>query len=52
MIDALINNELLPQLSYKFLEVTLQGQRLKAVKADADHGQFVFAFENVPQDQG
>ena len=51
MIDALINNELLPQLSYKFLEVTLQGQRLKAVTADASQGQFVFAFETVPQDQ-
>ena len=51
MIDALINNELLPQLSYKFLEVTLQGQRLKAVTADAAQGQFVFAFETVPQDQ-
>ena len=51
MIDALINNELLPQLSYKFLEVTLQGQRLKTVTADASPGQFVFAFETVPQDQ-
>lgn len=50
MIDALINNELLPQLSAKFLEVTLQGQRLVSVTADAAHGKFEFSFECEPQD--
>lgn len=50
MIDALINNELLPQLSAKFLEVTLQGQRLVSVTADAAHGKFAFSFECAPQD--
>lgn len=50
MIDALINNELLPQLSAKFLEVTLQGQRLVSVTADAAQGKFEFSFECAPHD--
>ena len=50
MIDALINNELLPQLSYKFLELTLQGERLQTISANAKDKEFVFSFTTVPNE--
>ncbi|MBO6010163.1 MAG: AAA family ATPase, partial [Ruminobacter sp.] len=44
LIDAVISNDLLPDISEKFLEVTMEGKELASVKADAADGKFVFEF--------
>ncbi len=45
LIDAIINNSLLPEISAKFLEITMDGREFSAVKADAKEGKFIFEFE-------
>lgn len=48
MIDAIISNDLLPQVSCSFLEKTMNGRSIVKVKADCNNSEFVFEFEDVP----
>ena len=45
LIDAIVNNDLLPDISAAFLEQIMEGKELKSVKADAKDGKFVYSFE-------
>ncbi len=47
MIDAIISNDLLPQVSCSFLEKTMNGRSIVRVKADCKNSEFVFDFEDV-----
>ncbi|MBQ3683442.1 MAG: type VI secretion system ATPase TssH [Succinimonas sp.] len=44
LIDAVINNDLLPDVSAKFLEFAMSGKELAEITADAKDGKFVFEF--------
>lgn len=46
LIDAVINNELLPEISGEFLRNIMDGHKLKAAVIDAKDGKFTYAFEN------
>lgn len=45
LIDAVVNNDLLPEISAAFLEQIMEGKELKAVSVDAKNGKFVYSFE-------
>ena len=45
LIDSIVNNDLLPELSARFLECTMDGKVLVSAKADAVNGKFDFSFE-------
>ncbi|MDR2521627.1 MAG: type VI secretion system ATPase TssH [Spirochaetaceae bacterium] len=47
LIDAVISNSLLPELSAAFLRATLAGKRFKKVLADAKDEQFTYTFEEA-----
>lgn len=44
LIDAIVNNDLLPIISSRFLELALEGQSFSAVEADYHDGQFTCRF--------
>ena len=44
LIDAIINNDLLPDISANFLEHSMEGKELAAVEADAKDGKFIYNF--------
>jgi type VI secretion system protein VasG len=46
LIDAVINNTLLPEISTEFLRNTLEGKTLKSAVIDAAGEQFSYSFEN------
>ncbi len=46
LIDAVVNNELLPEISAEFLRHLLDGHTLKTVNIDAADGKFRYTFEN------
>lgn len=46
LIDAVINNELLPEISAEFLRNIMEGKGLKKAVIDADNGKFIYNFEN------
>jgi type VI secretion system protein VasG len=45
LIDAVISNSLLPEISAEFLRSTLEGKKFKKVFADAKDEQFTYSFE-------
>lgn len=45
LIDAIVNNDLLPDISAAFLEQVMAGKELVSVKADAKDHKFVYEFE-------
>lgn len=45
LIDAIVNNDLLPEISMSFLEQTMEGHELESVSADAKDGKFIFDFK-------
>ncbi|MBP5469731.1 MAG: type VI secretion system ATPase TssH [Candidatus Riflebacteria bacterium] len=45
LIDAIINNDLLPEVSAEFLKVTMDGGILKTATVGAAEGKFTFNFE-------
>ncbi len=47
LIDAIINNDLLPEVSAEFLKNAMEGRTMKRVTVDAAEGKFTYAFENV-----
>ena len=46
LIDAVVNNELLPEISAEFLRNTMEGNVLKSAVIDAGDGKFTYTFEN------
>ncbi len=46
LIDAIVNNDLLPEISAEFLRNTMEGHVLKKATIDAKDEKFVYAFEN------
>ena len=48
LIDAVISNSLLPEVSAEFLRSTLEGKRFKKVLVDAQDGAFTYSFEEAP----
>lgn len=46
LIDAIINNDLLPEISAEFLRNTMEGHVLKKVMIGAADGKFTYSFEN------
>lgn len=46
LIDAVVNNELLPEVSAEFLRNIMEGHKLKKVTIDAADGKFTYTFEN------
>lgn len=46
LIDAIINNDLLPEISAAFLRNTMEGHTLKKAEVDAKDENFVYQFEN------
>lgn len=46
LIDAVVNNELLPEISSGFLRNLMDGHTLKRAEIDAADGKFVYRFEN------
>ena len=49
LIDAVVNNELLPEISSEFLRNTMDGHKLKHAIIDAADGKFVYHFENCEE---
>ncbi len=47
MIDAIISNDLLPSISTKFLEKTMENRKILSVEADCKDGVFEYAFKDV-----
>ena len=45
LIDAVINNDLLPAVSVEFLRATMEGKEMKKVILDAEDGKFVHRIE-------
>jgi type VI secretion system protein VasG len=45
MIDAILTNTMLPDVSREFLKRMIEGQPISAVKVTVDGGQFAYAFE-------
>ena len=50
MIDAIISNDLLPEISTAFLEKTMAGRKILSVSADCRDGKFVYDFEDTEAD--
>ena len=48
LIDAVISNSLLPEVSAEFLRSTLEAKRFKKVLVDAKDEQFTYSFEEEP----
>jgi type VI secretion system protein VasG len=48
LIDAVISNSLLPEVSAEFLRSTLEGKRFKKVLVDAQDGTFTYSFQETP----
>lgn len=46
LIDAIVNNDLLPEISAEFLRNTMEGHVLKKATIDARNEKFVYSFEN------
>lgn len=49
LIDAVVNNELLPEISSSFLRNIMDGHRLKRATIDASGERFTYAFENMEE---
>ncbi|MDR0999000.1 MAG: type VI secretion system ATPase TssH [Treponema sp.] len=47
LIDAIVSNHILPELSARFLRNTMEGNSLKKAEIDAKEEQFVYSFENL-----
>ena len=47
MIDAVISNDLLPEVSAAFLRAAMSGETLRRVEVSAADGRFAFAFDNT-----
>src|SRR5205085_12545878 len=45
MIDAILTNTMLPDVSREFLNRMMEGQPVSAVKVNVEGGQFAYAFE-------
>jgi type VI secretion system protein VasG len=45
MIDAILTNTVLPEISHEFLKRTMEGMTLKGVRLNAAHGNFDYQFE-------
>jgi type VI secretion system protein VasG len=45
MIDAILTNTMLPDVSREFLKRMIEGQPINAVKVSVEGGQFAYAFE-------
>ncbi len=46
LIDAVVNNELLPEISSEFLRNIMNGRRLRHVEIDVEENRFIYRFEN------
>ncbi len=51
MIDSIISNDLLPEISIQFLEKTMDNQKIISVNADAKDGKFIYEFETQPAEK-
>ena len=51
MIDAIISNDLLPEISSKFLEKTMDNRKILSVTVDSKDGEFIYNFEDVEAEQ-
>ena len=47
MVDAILTNTLLPQISAEFLQAMLEGRRVAAVSVSAQDGEFHYQFEQT-----
>jgi type VI secretion system protein VasG len=47
LIDAIISNSILPELSGEFLRNTMEGRALKRAEIDAKEERFTYSFENL-----
>ena len=45
MIDAILTNTVLPEISHEFLKRTMEGLTLKGVRLNASNGNFVYQFD-------
>jgi len=45
MIDAILTNTVLPEISHEFLKRTMEGLALKSVRLNASNGNFVYQFD-------
>jgi type VI secretion system protein VasG len=45
MIDAILTNTVLPEISHEFLKRTMEGSTLKGVRLNAANGNFVYQFD-------
>jgi type VI secretion system protein VasG len=45
MIDAILTNTVLPEISHEFLKRTMEGVTLKGVRLNASNGNFVYQFD-------
>jgi type VI secretion system protein VasG len=45
MIDAILTNTVLPEISHEFLKRTMEGVALKGVRLNASNGNFVYQFD-------
>ncbi|TNJ42335.1 type VI secretion system ATPase TssH [Phaeobacter sp. B1627] len=45
MIDAIVTNSMLPDISNEFLRRLMEGQEVKTVSIDVDGGEFTYAFD-------
>ena len=48
MIDAIISNDLLPEISSQFLEKTMNGRKIISVEADCSDHKFTYTFADEP----
>ncbi|MDR1430213.1 MAG: hypothetical protein LBI85_07960, partial [Spirochaetaceae bacterium] len=46
LIDSIINNSILPEISAEFLRNTMEGHILKRALIDVKDEQFTYSFEN------
>lgn len=46
LIDAVINNDILPSISEKFLKNIMEGKTLQKAFTDVSNGKFTYSFEN------
>jgi type VI secretion system protein VasG len=45
MVDAILTNTVLPEISHEFLKRTMEGMTLKGVRLNAAHGNFAYQFD-------